>query len=77
MLSALEGPLLRVLLDRELASFREMLESENPGLSPREIERYMRAASLFAAHLSGGGARTRGRQLKIRRDSSSGRPAKG
>ena len=60
----LDHTLLRILLDKELAAFRRALEEEDPGLSEAEIERYMRAASKFAARLSGDAPRTRGRQLR-------------
>ena len=52
------------MLDRELESFRESLENEDPGLSRIEIDRYMRAASKFAARLVGDRPRTRGRQAR-------------
>lgn len=58
----LDRLLLRELLDRELDSFRESLENEDPGLSRAEIDRYMRAAAKFAARLAGDTPRTRGRQ---------------
>ncbi len=60
--SELDQALLRTLLDRELESFRENLEHENPGLSKGEMDRYMRAARKFASHLVGARPRTRGRQ---------------
>jgi hypothetical protein len=54
--------LLEELLEKELEEFRSTLENESPGLSNSEIERYMRAASKFAAQLLGARPRTRGRK---------------
>lgn len=62
----LESVLLERLLEGELEGFRKALESENPGLSDREIERYMLAARKFASHLMGSGPRTRGRKPRKR-----------
>jgi hypothetical protein len=64
----LDRTLLRILLDKELIAFRQALESEDPGLSEQEIERYMRAASKFAARLTGAAPRTRGRQTRLGKD---------
>jgi hypothetical protein len=58
----LSRALLDELLSRELEEFRTRLENESPGLSDREIEHYMRAASKFADQLKGGRPRTRGRK---------------
>lgn len=63
-----EDALMRKLLDRELRRFQDYLETESPGLSPAEIDRYMRAARLFSAQLTGNTPRTHGRKTKGRRD---------
>ena len=60
----LSRALLEELLTRELDEFRTRLENESPGLSDREIEHYMRAASKFADQLKGGRPRTRGRKAR-------------
>ena len=62
----LEGVLLRTLLESELERFQRDLESEDPGLSKAEVERYMRAARKFANQLTGTRSRTRGRQARPR-----------
>ncbi|GEM_PF-1701335 len=62
----LDSVLLERLLERELEGFRQALEEENPGLSDREIDRYMLAARKFALHLRGAGPRTRGRKPRAR-----------
>ncbi len=59
-----------MLLEKELAEFRAGLEAEDPGLSPTEIERYLRAASKFAAQLVGDTPRTRGRKARVVRPRS-------
>lgn len=58
----LDRTLLRLLLDRELDEFRRRLENENPGLSATEIDRYLRAARLFASQLLGAEPKTHGRK---------------
>jgi hypothetical protein len=60
----LNRALLVQLLDRALVDFEEALRNEAPGLSKKEIERYMRAARKFASHLIGSKPRTRGRQSR-------------
>lgn len=60
--------LLEELLEKELEEFQQVLESESPGLSAGEIERYMRAARKFAAQLLGTRPRTRGRQPRTDED---------
>lgn len=60
--------LLEELLEKELDEFQQVLESESPGLSAGEIERYMRAARKFAAQLLGTRPRTRGRQARSEED---------
>jgi hypothetical protein len=61
----LDRTLLRMLLDKEIEEFRASLEGEDPGLSPTEIERYVRAARKFAAQLAGDTPRTRGRKARV------------
>ncbi len=56
--------LLSKLLDEALGEFEGVLKRETPGLSAGEMERYMRAARKFAAHLVGETPRTRGRQSR-------------
>lgn len=58
----LDRTLLRLLLDEQVEKFRKHLESENPGLSATERERYMRAVRLFCSQLLGASPRTHGRQ---------------
>ncbi|MFP6600674.1 MAG: hypothetical protein VB852_09620 [Deltaproteobacteria bacterium] len=60
----LDDTLLRKLLDGELRRFQDHLENENPGLSPSEIDRYMRAAKLFCEQIAGNRPRTHGRKGK-------------
>ena len=60
--------LLEELLEKELEEFQQVLESESPGLSAGEIERYMRAARKFAAQLHCTRPRTRGRQPRTDED---------
>ena len=60
----LQDTLLRSLLENELERFEQTLATENPGLSSSEIDRYMRAARLFANQLTGGRPRTHGRKAK-------------
>jgi len=57
--------LLEELLSKELEQFRHTLETESPGLSDSEIERYMRAAGKFVDQLLGGRPRTRGRKPRV------------
>ncbi|MFQ5477862.1 MAG: hypothetical protein ACE5EO_02175 [Candidatus Krumholzibacteriia bacterium] len=57
----LDSVLLERLLERELDAFRKALENESPGLSDKELERYMLAARKFSSHLLGARPRTRGR----------------
>ncbi len=59
-----DDTLLRKLLERELHRFQDYLETENPGLSPSEIDRYMRAVRLFCEQLTGSRPRTHGRKAK-------------
>jgi hypothetical protein len=61
----LDRTLLRMLLEKEIEEFRTSLEGEDPGLSPTEIERYVRAARKFAAQLAGDTPRTRGRKARV------------
>ncbi len=68
--SQLEHSILRALLDKELEAFRLTLEAEDPGLSDTEIERFMRAAQMFAAQLTGARPRTRVRQPRKRTSQS-------
>ncbi len=69
----LDRLLLERLLARELEAFRQALERETPGLSRREIDRYMRAARKFASHLLGNRPRTHGRSYRRPEDANSGK----
>jgi hypothetical protein len=60
----LDRTLLRLLLDEQVEKFRAGLESENPGLSAAERERYLRAVRLFCSQLLGSAPRTRGRKSR-------------
>ena len=60
----LNRALLAKLLEEALREFEGVLRRETPGLSAREMERYMRAARKFASHLAGETPRTRGRQSR-------------
>lgn len=58
----LDRSLLRLLLDEQVEKFRVSLESENPGLSAAERERYLRAVRLFCSQILGSAPRTHGRK---------------
>ncbi len=75
MANELEHALLQMLLEKELVRFRRTLDGENPGLSEPEIERYMRAATLFANQLTGSPPRTRGRQLRSAKSAKAAKSA--
>lgn len=63
--SELDQTLLRLLLDEQVEKFRVGLESENPGLSAAERERYLRAVRLFCSQLLGAAPRTHGRKARL------------
>lgn len=65
----LDRTLLRLLLEEQVEKFRVGLENENPGLSPAERERYLRAVRLFCSQLLGASPRTRGRKARPSRPS--------
>jgi hypothetical protein len=62
--SDLDRTLLRLLLDEQVEKFQVSLESESPGLSAHERQRYMRAVKLFCSQLLGGAPKTRGRKAR-------------
>ena len=60
----LDRTLLRLLLDEQVEKFQLGLETENPGLSATERERYLRAVRLFCSQLLGSSPKTRGRKAR-------------